>query len=67
MATAAGTTPSSRNPSFSRLSPHLPPLKDSPGEGEGEEDGGEADTEDTGSEKSVSRNRKKRRSGRKSF
>ena len=51
----AGTTPSSRNTSFSRLSPHL--LKESIGEGEGE-----AEAEGTGSDKSIS-SRKKRRSG----
>ena len=62
MATSAVTTPSSRTPSFSRLSPHLPPLKDTErGEGEGE---GETEEEaaNSGSEKSLSR--KKRRSGR---
>ena len=50
MATSAVTTPSSRTPSFSRLSPHLPPLKDTErGDGEGET---EEEAANSGSEKS---------------
>ena len=53
---SACTTPSSRNASFSRLSPHLPPVKDG---GEGGDEAEEAAA--SGSDKSISR--KKRRSG----
>ena len=61
MASSAMTTPSSRTPSFSRLSPHLPPLKDTE-RGDGEVEGEtEEEAANSGSEKSLSR--KKRRSG----
>ena len=60
MGSSAVTTPSSRTPSFSRLSPHLPPLKDTErGDGEGEGEAEEA--AGSGSDKSLGR--KKRRSG----